>query len=201
MQLGPGLELALTSKDAAAGLGYLIGAGSVLLYTPMIYRVASRQSAAGLSPSTWLLKLGCYFTTDLYNIVHAYPLSSFSETITLFFQALVMLLLVCYFEGMVSEWVLECGGARARAGCVCAYIQACIRSTKRRVCMRTRTHVRARARARAHTHTHTHTHAHMHARTHGQAWPLVAASGGAALAGYAVASNDASLVTGAQVCD
>jgi hypothetical protein len=39
----------------------------------------------------------------MYNFVNAYPLSSFSETITLFLQALVMLLLVCYYEGLVRE--------------------------------------------------------------------------------------------------
>ena len=92
------LSLAVDSKDAASAIGYVIGAGSVLLYTPMIFRVARRKCAAGLSPSTWLLKLGCYFVTDIYNLSHGYPLSSFAETITLFFQALVMLLLVCYFE-------------------------------------------------------------------------------------------------------
>ena len=91
-------SLAVDSKDAASAIGYVIGAGSVLLYTPMIFRVARRKCAAGLSPSTWLLKLGCYFVTDIYNLSHGYPLSSFAETITLFFQALVMLLLVCYFE-------------------------------------------------------------------------------------------------------
>lgn len=91
-------SLAVDSKDAASAIGYVIGAGSVLLYTPMIFRVARRKCAAGLSPSTWLLKLGCYFVTDIYNLSNGYPLSSFAETITLFFQALVMLLLVCYFE-------------------------------------------------------------------------------------------------------
>jgi hypothetical protein len=49
LEASNGLELALNSKDAAAGLGYLIGAGAVLLYTPMIYRVSTRKSGSCFS--------------------------------------------------------------------------------------------------------------------------------------------------------
>ena len=49
LEVSNGLELALNSKDAASGLGYLIGAGAVLLYTPMIYRVSTRKSGSCFS--------------------------------------------------------------------------------------------------------------------------------------------------------
>jgi hypothetical protein len=53
-------------------------------------------SAAGLSPSTWLLKLGCYGVTDIYNIMEGYPLSSFFETITLFMQVALHVCMCSY---------------------------------------------------------------------------------------------------------
>lgn len=55
LEASSGLELALNSKDAATGLGYLIGAGSVLLYTPMIYRVSTRKSGNCFSKSLYLV--------------------------------------------------------------------------------------------------------------------------------------------------
>lgn len=87
-----------TTQAIATGVGYMIGAGSVLLYTPMIYRIFRRQSAAGLAPSTWLLKLSCYSASNFYNIYNGYPISSYSEMITLWLQASVMLGSVCYFQ-------------------------------------------------------------------------------------------------------
>lgn len=45
------LKMSETTQAIATGVGYMIGAGSVLLYTPMIYRIFRRQSAAGLVSS------------------------------------------------------------------------------------------------------------------------------------------------------
>ena len=64
------------ASDIATGIGYVIGAGSVLLYTPMIYRVIRRRSADGLSATTWLMKFMCYSFNGAYNMYHEYPLSS-----------------------------------------------------------------------------------------------------------------------------
>jgi hypothetical protein len=86
------------ASDTANGIGFVIGAGSVLLYTPMIYRVIRRRSADGLSASTWLMKLFCYSFNGAYNIYHEYPLSSYSETIAMWVQACLMLFLVCSLQ-------------------------------------------------------------------------------------------------------
>ena len=88
----------LEPSSIASGIGYVIGAGSVFLYTPMIYRVVRRGSADGLSPSTWLMKFFCYSFNSAYNIYHEYPLSSYSEIIALWLQAALMLFLVCWFQ-------------------------------------------------------------------------------------------------------
>ena len=46
-------------KSLAEALGYLIGAASVLLYTPIAVRIVRTKSANGLAVSTWWLKLTC----------------------------------------------------------------------------------------------------------------------------------------------
>ena len=56
-------------KSVATGLGYLIGAASVLLYTPIAIRIIRTKSADGLSISTFWLKLVSYTCTDVYNII------------------------------------------------------------------------------------------------------------------------------------
>lgn len=53
----------LTLKSLAEGLGYLIGAGSVLLYTPIAVRIVRTKSADGLTISTWWLKIVSFTST------------------------------------------------------------------------------------------------------------------------------------------
>ena len=52
-------------KTLAEGLGYLIGAASILLYTPIAVRILRTKSADGLTVSTWWLKLTSYTCTDV----------------------------------------------------------------------------------------------------------------------------------------
>lgn len=105
----------LDGASIASGVGVLIGGASVFLYTPMMVRVCRKQSAAGLSPTTWLLKLGCYATTDAYNFSHGYALSSYSEIISLSVQAAAMLSLVCYFQRISWPLLVAAGVSGAAA--------------------------------------------------------------------------------------
>ena len=102
----------METSDLAVGLGYVIGAGAVFLYAPMIYRVVRRRSADGLSPSTWLMKFICYSFNSAYNIYHDYPLSTYSEIIALWVQASLMLFLVCWFQ---RQWWPLMGAATLTA--------------------------------------------------------------------------------------
>ena len=51
------------SKFIAETLGYIIGAASVLLYTPIVVRILRTKSADGLTVSTWWFKLTSYTCT------------------------------------------------------------------------------------------------------------------------------------------
>ncbi|EOD12892.1 hypothetical protein EMIHUDRAFT_213129 [Emiliania huxleyi CCMP1516] len=92
------LQLAAASPDAgliARWLGFLVGAGSLLLYTPIAARVYRQRSADGLTLSTWLLSYTC---SDAYSFRNGYPLSTYIETLIITVEACGVLLLVAHFQ-------------------------------------------------------------------------------------------------------
>jgi len=85
-------------QSVARGLGYLVGTGSVLLYTPIAVRIVRQQRAEGLTVSTWWCKLLSYTCTIFYSYDKGFPLSTYAETIIIALEALTILLLVTYFQ-------------------------------------------------------------------------------------------------------
>ena len=83
----------------ATALGYLIGLGSLLLYTPIGYRVYRQGSADGLALSTWWLTVGSYTCSDIFYVTKGFPMSTYVETLTITVEAAVVLLLVAYYQG------------------------------------------------------------------------------------------------------
>ena len=87
--------LTLDIDTVAQLLGYLVAAGSLLLYTPIIVRVVRQQDAAdGLALSTWWLKLSAYTATCLYCSSRGFPISTFAETGVITAEAAILLILV-----------------------------------------------------------------------------------------------------------
>jgi uncharacterized protein with PQ loop repeat len=68
-------EVSATSV-IAQGLGYVVGAGSLLLYTPIAIRVCRERDASGLTLSTWWLKLISYTCSDVYSFANGYLVST-----------------------------------------------------------------------------------------------------------------------------
>jgi mannose-P-dolichol utilization defect protein 1 len=98
-----------TSLDAlpeasvvAQGLGYLVGAGSLLLYTPIAVRLCRQGTADGLTMSTWWIKLASYTCSNIYAFAHGYPISTYAETIVITVEALVVLVLVAYYQNRID---------------------------------------------------------------------------------------------------
>jgi len=98
-------------------LGYLVGAGSLLLYTPIILRVARQEGAAdGLTLSTWWLKLSAYTATDIYCFSRGFPLSAYVETATITVEVAVLLVLIAGKQGrLLDPWFGAGLGAYAAA--------------------------------------------------------------------------------------
>lgn len=82
----------------AQGLGYLVGAGSLLLYTPIAMRVVRQRDASGLTLSTWWLKLLSYSCSDVYSFANGFPLSTYVETLIITVEAAVVLAIVAFFQ-------------------------------------------------------------------------------------------------------
>lgn len=93
-------------KSLAEALGYLIGAASLLLYTPIAVRILRTKSADGLAVSTWWLKLTSFTCTDVYNIKNGFPIAAFSETFVITLEAAVVLGLVTYYQKRIDGTTL-----------------------------------------------------------------------------------------------
>lgn len=124
-------------KSIATGLGYLLGAISIVLYTPIAIRVLRTKSADGLAISTWWLKLTSYTCTDVYNIKNGFPISAFSETLVITVEAVVILGLVTFYQQrlnvktfllavtyfVVTSWALFAPAGIGPSDSVIAYLQ------------------------------------------------------------------------------
>lgn len=87
----------------ANGLGYLVGAGSLLLYMPIAIRITRQRSADGLALSTWWLKVIAYTCSDIYGYTNGYNLSTYVEKLVITIEAAVVLVLVAYFHMTLSH--------------------------------------------------------------------------------------------------
>lgn len=91
-------KTAASSSILATALGYVVGLGSLLLYTPIAVRIWRQRRAAGLSETTWWLKLSSYTCTDVYSFTRGYPLSTYVETIIIAIEAAIILGMVSFLQ-------------------------------------------------------------------------------------------------------
>lgn len=97
--------LSLPAADSgllATGLSYLVGAGSLLLYTPIAIRTVRKGRADGLTLSTWWLKLASYSASDIYAFSSGYPIAQYVETLVITVEAALILALVGWYQGRLN---------------------------------------------------------------------------------------------------
>lgn len=87
----------------AKGLGYVVGLGSLLLYTPVAIRLVRQRHADGLVISTWWLKVFSYLLSDVYYLRKRYDLSTYAETLIITVEAAVVLVLVAWYQQHVRR--------------------------------------------------------------------------------------------------
>ncbi len=90
----------------ATALGYLIGLGSLMLYTPIAVRLFRQKSADGTTMVTWMMKLSSYTCTDLYSLWKHYPISTYIDTLVITFQAAIVLTLVVIYQQRYRDHAL-----------------------------------------------------------------------------------------------
>lgn len=92
----------------ANALGYLIGLGSLMLYTPIAIRLFRQKSADGTTMATWMMKLSSYTCTDLYSLWKQYPISTYIDTLIITFEAAIVLTLVVIYQQKQRDQTLWC---------------------------------------------------------------------------------------------
>lgn len=66
----------------ASALGYAMGAGSLLLFAPILINILKAKSSKGMSVTTWVLQLTAFAGSTLYNLSKGHPFSTFAEVKT-----------------------------------------------------------------------------------------------------------------------
>eukprot|EP01041_Mallomonas_annulata_P009424 gene9424-19569_t len=85
-------------------LGYIMGAGALGLYVPIIYDILIRRSAEGLSTATWVYNLLGFTAGIVYPLKKGFPISSFIDGIALWLQSLIILFLTCFYNNRLVEF-------------------------------------------------------------------------------------------------
>ena len=86
------------TNPVAETVGYLVGGGSFLLYTPIALRLLRTKSADGLTISTWWMKVTAFTCLDTYNIKNGFPLAAWSESLVNTVESGFVLALVAIFQ-------------------------------------------------------------------------------------------------------
>lgn len=92
-------------KEAANIIGYIMGAGSMALYTPIIAKLLRNQHAEGFSLSTWIFNLLGLLCSISYKFKKGFPISTYIELIFAGIQSATVLGLVSYYNGKFREYI------------------------------------------------------------------------------------------------
>jgi mannose-P-dolichol utilization defect protein 1 len=92
-------------KSAANIVGYVMGAGSLALYTPIIAKLLRNQHADGFSLTTWIFNLLGLLCSISYKVKKQFPVSTYIELIFAGLQSAVVLGLVSFYNGKFREYL------------------------------------------------------------------------------------------------
>ena len=74
-------------QTLASLLGAAMGAGSLLLYSPIVLRLVRTRSAQGMALSTWALQFFGFTAGVMYSASKGFPLTTYAETLSFTVQA------------------------------------------------------------------------------------------------------------------
>ena len=93
-------------KKLARVIGYVLGAGSLGLYTPIVYDLLRKRSSTGMSIATWVYNLLGFTAGLVYAIKKQFPFSTYVDSLALWTQSLLILFLTCFFSNKLNEFVV-----------------------------------------------------------------------------------------------
>ena len=93
-----------SSNLVANALGYLMGLGSIALYSPIIIDLLKKKSADGYSTQTWIFSIFGLLCSILYPFKKGFPISTYLELIAVSIQNVGILGLVSLYKGKLREY-------------------------------------------------------------------------------------------------
>lgn len=102
----PAVETKPKLRDIAAkGLGYVVGAGAMTMYSPIIYKLIMNKGSDGLSLQTFIINFVGVSLAMSYPYKKGYPVSTYVELIAMVTQYFGILGLLCYHRGLMSYFI------------------------------------------------------------------------------------------------
>lgn len=90
-------------------LGYMMGAGSLLLYSPIILKLLNTKKADGFSHETWMFNLIGLTAAVIYPFKKGFPVSTYVEILILCVQSFGILGLLCSYKDLFGEYTVGMG--------------------------------------------------------------------------------------------
>jgi mannose-P-dolichol utilization defect protein 1 len=87
-----------SNETIAKYLGYVMGIGSVSVFTPIIFHILNAKSSQGLSIETWILNVIGISLAAAYPFKKKYPVNSYIEFVILSIQSIIIVGLLCHFN-------------------------------------------------------------------------------------------------------
>lgn len=88
-----------TAGLLARAMGWVLTAAAVTLYVPMVVSTLRSRDATGMSAATWSMQLTGFLIFVTYHRRNALPLSTYTDIAALAVQSLILLVLICLFQG------------------------------------------------------------------------------------------------------
>jgi mannose-P-dolichol utilization defect protein 1 len=90
----------------AKALGYIMGIGSMTVYTPILLNLLRVKSSEGLSTQTWIMNLIGLSLAATYPFKMGFPMSSYVELIILSSQAVIILGIITQYKKQYKEFAI-----------------------------------------------------------------------------------------------
>lgn len=84
--------------------GYIIGAGSLTLYLPILVDIVKRGNTKGVAIQTWIANAASFSLALIYPIKKNFALSTYVELLALAVQSVIILTTICFYNGLMKEF-------------------------------------------------------------------------------------------------
>ena len=88
----------------ATAFGYIIGAGSLTLYLPILVDIVKKGNTKGVAIQTWIANAASFSLALIYPIKKRFALSTYVELLALAVQSVIILATICVYNGYVKEF-------------------------------------------------------------------------------------------------